>query len=186
MDWAELFNLENIITIIRGLLDGGILAWAAAMIVKWKNTRTLIEKSVKESVCENIGDVAGKAILSSVESAITPIYESIATKLTENNEAMAAVVKCIALMQQDTPESKVAILDELSKLSVCGNTQTNEEIKKFIVETTIKLKEEIENQISSLKLISESNQKIIDDSKEKNNEKETDKEVTNAYDGTSI
>lgn len=170
--------------IVRGIFEGGLLSFVAASIVRWKRTKKAIQDGINATVSEKLPEIRQQAVTTALDSAIQPLFNQILGLLTENNNALGTVVKCIVLQQQDTPESKIAIIELLSNLKICENKETNEEIKKFILEANEKLKKEIEEKLQSLNEISESNKKIIEDAST-TNEEEPDEEV-NTYDGTSI
>jgi hypothetical protein len=174
---------EHWVEIIRCIFESGLLTFAAAQILRWKKTKKNIEDSVQTAVGTAVPALTKETIQSLLTSAIQPLFVEIVGKISENNEALGTVAKCIALQQQDTPESKIAIVEMLSNLKICDNKETNEEIKKFILEANERLKKEIEDRIKSLNEISESNKKIIEEANENN--EEHDEEV-NTYDGTNI
>ena len=51
----------------------------------------------------------------------------------EMKKAMSIFAKCLALSQENTPESRVAILNELSELRI-SDAKTLEEVKSYIEE----------------------------------------------------
>lgn len=181
----EIFNYLSThwLEIVRWIFESGLLAFVAASIVRWKKTKKTIQDGINTTVINQLPELQKQAVTTALDSVIQPLFNQILGLLTENNDALGTVVKCIALQQQDTPESKIAIIELLSNLKICDNKKTNEEIKKFILEANEKLKKEIEEKLKSLNEISESNKKIIEDAP--TNEEEPDEEV-NTYDGTSI
>lgn len=167
--------------ILKWILDSGIIVWAASSIIKWKKTKSEIQVGIKNAVDDNVPVVAQNAIKIAVDSAIQPLFTQLVQNSKDQNDALSAMVKCLALMQQDTPESKVAIVEILSNLNICSDKKVNEDVKAFILETTERIKEEIEKAMQSLNDVSEKNKQIIEQ-----NEETEQNEVVNTYDGTSI
>ena len=174
---------EHWVEIIRCIFESGLLTFAATQILRWRKTKKTIEDSINTTVSNKLPELQQQAVTTALDSVIQPLFNQILSLLTENNGALGTVVKCIALQQQDTPESKIAIIELLSNLKICENKETNEEIKQFILEANERLRKEIEDKLQSLNEISESNKKIIEETSENN--EEHDEEV-NTYDGTNI
>lgn len=161
-DWENLFSLNNVFTLIKWVLDGGLLIMIARYFIKDKKLEKKVEDAVKETVNNVIPENTQKVILTTLENTINPLLNKILSDSEEMKEALKTLSKCMALAQENTPESRLAIIDELSKIKI-GDTAINEKVKKFIDESTLKIKEEFQNALDSLNNISENNKKILDE-----------------------
>jgi len=161
-DWEDLFSLNNVFTIIKWVLDGGILIAVIRYFVKDKKLAKKVEEVVSQTVKDIIPENTQQAVLTTLENTIEPLFNKLALDNEETKNALKAFAKCMALAQEGTPESKLAIIDELSKIKV-SDILTNEKVKEFINESASKLREEFTATLASINNISEANKKIIEE-----------------------
>lgn len=178
-DWKNLFTIENAITLVKWLLDGGILIALARYYIKDKRLEKKLEASVKDIISEMIPGQTQEAVLKCTEAIITPIFAELTAQNSEMAKAMNVFAKCMALSQENTPEARRAILDELSGLKI-ADVNTINEAKKYIEEVIRKVKLDYEEVMKKVNSIIEKNKENI----EQPNEEETVKKE-DAYDGTN-
>ena len=176
-DWANLFSVDNVLTIVSWAINSGILVSVVVYFIKDKKLSKKVENATKETIEKIVPEETRKTVVDSVEVAIRPIFEDLKANSTRVLQALAVFSKCFALMQENTAESRKAILDELTSLEI-GDLATIEQIKQYIIEQVeMKAKEYAENMANIAK--------IEEKNTEKANTKEEEEEVKK-YDGTEI
>ncbi len=180
-DWTNLFTVENIIHLIKWVLDCGVLVAVVRYYIRDKRLADKVEKSIKSEVDKIIPQTTKDAVVATIESVLAPTFAQIKADIVEVLRAMGIFSKCIALMQQDTPESRVAILDMLSNLNI-SDEKTLAEVKAYIEKLFSDHINTYNDIMSRLDSISEENKKIV----EENSAEEEKSEPAPIDDGTSI
>lgn len=180
-DWTHLFTVENVITIIKWLLDCGILIAVIRYFVKDKKLAKKLEQSVTEVTEKIVPESTKQAVLENTKELIEPMFKKITEDSTLTREIMAIVIKCMVLMQQDTPEAKIAILNEFEKLQGIVDLNSVENIKKYIDESVEKHNQVYQETLQKLKDIENYHKEIT---KAKNDKKTSETEVKD--NGTQI
>lgn len=182
-DWTNLFSVENIIIIVKWVLDGGVLIALLRYYVKDKKLEKALENKVQETISEIIPDATKETVIANIEKVITPMFTQLTADNVETKKALSVFAKCMALSQENTAESRRAILDELSGLKV-SDLSTIGDIKKYIEELVEKQKETYLETLKAIDQISESNRKIVESTS--TSEKEAQVNEEKSYDGTTI
>ena len=175
-DWANLFSMENVIVLVKWVIEGGILLVMARYFIRDKKLTKKVEDTTKNTLEEVIPDITKEVVVSTVEKVITPIVTNLESEMAVTANAMQTFAKCLALAQQNTPESKAAIINELSNLKL-GDNNSLAEIKLFIAKTIEDALNTKKETLKALDEIEKANKEII---KEEENTEE------NTYDGTTI
>lgn len=133
VDWVEdIFNLRNLIDFISWIFGGGILFAIARYFIKDKKLEKTIEDKVVEVMTNLVPGITKTEITNQMKGIIEPMFG----KVTENSSimmtAMGILMKGLVLMQQGTPEAKIALLDEFDKMKTLVDPQLVEGIKKYI------------------------------------------------------
>ena len=191
-DWKNLFSIKNILTIVTWLFDTGLLVLVIRYYVKDKKLEKKVEESTERILKEILPNMIGNSMEASMQKAIIPFFENASAHDEETRNALITFSKCWALSVENTPESRRAILDELSNLKVSDNSAL--EATKLYIEQMTKESEKKYNEVMKrLNDISSSNKQATlntgkeSELKEGISEKEEllEKEHVD-YDGTSI
>lgn len=189
-DWTRLFSVENVVTIVKWILDGGILIALIRYYVKDKKLEKKLENKVQSTINEIIPETTKNTVVATVESVITPIFTQLEADNVEIRKALSIFSKCMALSQENTPESRKAIIDELSELKI-SDCKTLDEVKKYIDNVIAEHEKAYREALDAIAKISENNKAIIGTTenvevKEEEETKEAKETEENTYDGTSI
>lgn len=187
-DWTHLFSVENVLVIVKWVLDGGILIAVITYFVKDKKLSQKVIDAVQEIIGKIIPEKTKETVLGAVKEEIEPLFRSMMANDVDIMKTMNVFAKCMALSQENTPESRRAILDELSNLKV-GDQNTINEIKKYIEDFVNNERKSFEDAMNNLNKISEKNSQIIEQNHEEENheeKEENEKDANKHYDGTSI
>jgi hypothetical protein len=165
---------ENVKEEIKAWLEKFLEPQQVAMIMTWityaatiigliykisqlAKQKSLSNENIKNLILSELGDKVDESVKNQLASAITSL-----TKTAERqNEVLSLLAKVCALSQENTPESRVAILDLISRLGVVDNSDiesAKETINKEVAEKKA-LEEETNNTVD----------KIIEEHKEEDN-----------------
>ena len=165
-DWTSLFSVENIIRVISWLLEGGILIAVIRYFVKDKKLEEKLEKATKDTVEKIIPDSTREAVLAMIREIITPMFSQLQADNTELTKAMSVFAKCFALSQENSETSRIAIIEELSKLNISDET-TLKEVRTYIEKLFADNLKAYEDTLAKIKEIGETNKEIIEEKEEK-------------------
>lgn len=171
-DWVEKwFSADKIAMYMSWLAYIGTIIGLAASIKRLKQSNNLTLKNVSDEVQNVLSKTIGDEVAKQFEEFMKPLLKG----QEEGNKIMSIFAKILALSQENTPESRVAILNLIEELGA---------IDISIIETAKKAVElEIKVQEAHKKEIEDKLDKIIKD--EPKEEKKEEPEVK-VYDGTSI
>lgn len=122
------------IKIVEWLVDAGVLAGMFGVWLKYRKYKHNTVEEVVGAVKTEVGTYTANAINSLSEKEIKSIIDSIKDLET----ATETIMKVLVLMQDTTPEGKVALLDYL------GSKTKNEDIKEQAEVEKEKIAEKIE------------------------------------------
>lgn len=117
-DWTNLFSVENVITLVSFLLNGGILVAIARYFIKDKRLEAKVEAKIEDVIKQIIPDSTKNTVLTTIEKFITPYFANIEAQFENVENALTVFSRCLALAQENTPEARIAITKELSSLSL--------------------------------------------------------------------
>lgn len=130
-DWTNLFSLENVVRIVSFLLSGGLLLAMVRYFIKDKRIAKNVEESVKSVCNEIVPETTKQVVIAQTKETLKPLFAQTTAYQEDIIRVLGILVKCIALMQEDTPDSRRAILAELANLNI-GDMKVVEDAKKFI------------------------------------------------------
>ena len=146
-EWlSKFFEPQQVAMIMTWITYIGTIIGLIAKCYSLAKQKTLTADNVKEAVLEKLGDKVDEAVTNQLSSSIVSI-----TKMIKNqNETLALLTKVMALSQENTPESRVAILDLISRLGVIDNSEIQE------------IKETINKQVEETKVAEEKTNESVD------------------------
>ena len=146
-EWlSKFFEPQQVAMIMTWITYIGTIIGLIAKCYSLAKQKTLTADNVKEAVLEKLGDKVDEAVANQLSSSIVSI-----TKMIKNqNETLALLTKVMALSQENTPESRVAILDLISRLGVIDNSEIQE------------IKETINKEVEDKKAAEEETNKSVD------------------------
>lgn len=133
-DWTNLFSIENVVTLVKWLLDGGILIAMIRYYIKDKKLCKSVENGAKQAVETIVPDATKEAVIANTKEVIEPMFKQFVEDSALGRQIMCIMIKCMTLMQENTPEAKIAILNEFEKLKGVVDLDSIAGVKKFIEE----------------------------------------------------
>lgn len=162
LNWASLLTLPNLMTILSWvvIVVGILVLYGLNRRYRKRGSTTLEE--VKKSLSSEIENVYGKELADSVSSlfdtTIKKSFESIDSRLAKVDSNNATLIRCLLVMQENTPEARLAVAKYLSELDVAEDSKASE------------VKALIEAEMAKYKAEAEAREKAIEDAKKTNGE----------------
>lgn len=143
--FESLFQPKNLILLIFAILS---LAEGTGLLVVIAKA-----KSTKEAVA--------KEVATATQSAYNTTLEGINASMKDTSEAVKILTRCTILAQEGTPEARLAIIDEMTKVQK-ANDNLADEVKDVINEGLEKMKEIQNNKIKAIEELEEANNSLVD------------------------
>jgi len=163
-DWTRLFSVENLITIVKWFLDGGVLIMLARYYIKDKKLEKNVEKNITENMNKIIPDVTKTTVIATIKNVVEPMFVNMQSEMIDMANAMSVFAKCFALGQENTPEARLAILQALQGLKI--SDQNILESTKAYIEDLVKRSEKTYQDTMAALTNIESNKKEAEAQKE--------------------
>lgn len=139
----SLFTVKNLVILISALIS--LLTGTSLLIVVAK-FKALKELTTKEVTAANQG-------------AYNQTLTNINNNMIETNTAVNTLARCMVLAQEGTPEAKLAIIDEITKLSETKD-KLADEVKDAINQGIAELKEAQNAKIKAIQELEEANNNL--------------------------
>lgn len=158
-NWEAIFSVENLLTFI---------SWAISLVLSSGFFITLIKnRKVKVKTQDEISATVKAANAESIINTVNEVLEKVLSKTlgkylekTDSlDESVKVLVKCFCLSQENTPEARLAIMEELTKLNQTQKDLTAQ-IKQIINEEIAKNKEIANSKHKTLEDLKAANEKI--------------------------
>ena len=143
-DWTNLFSVRNLVVLVSFILNGGILIAIVRYFVRDKKLAKTVEKKVESTVKQVLPDATKQIVLDTIKDLIAPYFSKIEANSEDIQNMLVVFCRCFALMQENTPESRIAITKELASLKLSDKsmiTAIEEKINDFIKQNSDKMAE---------------------------------------------
>lgn len=160
-DWKNLFTVENLFELLTWILTTFCSGGFFITLTKMKKIKSMTISDLNKGVNDNVNSNVSNAINSMLTNTLTPILKDIATSIADIKNVTQVLTRCTILQQENTPESRLAILKELE-----GIQKNQDDLAK-------KVKDIIDQEINKNNLLeTERNNSIEELKKEINNTEE--------------
>lgn len=158
-NWEDILTVENLFLFIY---------WIMSMFMSSGFFVTLIKnKKIKTKTTNEIANVIKEANELSIVETVNKVLEKVLgetfTKYLEKtdkiDETMRVLTRCFVLSQENTPEARLAIIQELTNLETNQQDLTNK-VKAMILEEISKNNAEVENKKKAIEALKAANQNI--------------------------
>lgn len=131
-EWLnELLEPQQVAMIMSWVAYAGTIIGLIYKLVKLAKAKTMTNEEVKKAIMEEMGTKIDESVRDNLASSIVSISKTI----ERQNEVLSLLAKISALSQENTPESRVAILELISRLGVVDKDdieKAKETIKKEV------------------------------------------------------
>lgn len=192
-DWTNFFTTENTFKIVFLAVLVGLLTTFIVYFYQYKKKLAKLVAQTKKEVLDVAPTVTQNVIVNTTKEVLEPTFAKISAYQEEIIRLIAALTKCTALIQENTPEAKRAVLDELSKLNV-SDTKVIDEVKENIDQYFKTKLDDYNNVVANLNKVIEKNKAIIEENNKKLEskvenkvvEEKIEKKVESKEDGTQF
>lgn len=158
-NWEDIFSVDNLLNFISWMIT--ILLSSGFFVTLIKN------KKIKTKTTQEIADMIKKVNETSITETVNKILEKVLgetyytylEKTDSIDETMKVLTRCFVLSQENTPESRLAIIQELTNLKTNQNELTDK-VKALINSEIAKNNEANEKKKAALKELEEANNNI--------------------------
>lgn len=146
----SLFTPKNLIILISAIIS--LLCGTSLLVVvsKFKNLKETVTKEVAQKT----------------EGAYNNTLDNVYKSIKDTNETINTLVRCTVLSQEGTPEARLAIIDEITKLQKT-NDNLAEEVKGIINDGLEKIKEIQNSKIKAINELEQANNNLLNENAEK-------------------
>lgn len=189
VNWSSLFTVQNLMTIGSWvvIVVGVLVLYALNRRYKKRGSTTLDE--VKSSLSSEIENVCGKemsdALSSLMNGTIKTTFDAIDQKLSTVDNNSAVLMRCLLAMQENTPESRLAVTKLLTELDTSEDKQS-EQVRKLIEEEITKRDADKEARAKALEEAKKLNNSWSEDGASEKSSETAPEEAPTGDDGTSI
>ena len=155
-DWEDIFSLKNLFTIISWVISLFTAGGLCLTLLKKQKIKAKTAEEISAAVEEVTKGETSKAVNAFMEKILGPSFDMFGEKLKEINEMCASMARCMVLAQENTPEARLAIIQELSKTNEKAQDLA-EEVKKIVHDEMSATEKEKQGKIDTLKDLEEKN-----------------------------
>jgi len=124
--FASLFTVSNLLNAVSWLISLLLSSGFFITLIKNKKIKTKTIDEIVEIVKETLGVENAKILREFLGNIIGPALDTITLKVDSTNDCMKVFCRCFVLAQDDTPENRLAIINELTKLNDNDENLTNQ------------------------------------------------------------
>lgn len=167
-DWEDVFTFENLAQIITWIItiffSGGFLT----VLLKNKKIQSKTTDDVIGITNNTIDSKFEQIINNFLENKLEPVLTKIDSKLVSTDDVCKTLARCFILSQENTPESRLAIINELTTLQKTSD-DLSKQVKAVILEEVEKLAVIEEKKKETIKELEETNNSINPEEIKNNN-----------------
>lgn len=156
---ASLFTVNNLLTVITWVVMGLFSSGFFLTLIKNKKLKASTINQVQTAVTSSVNTEVAKAINEFLEKTFKIVLNTITEKVDGTNECMKVICRCLVLAQNDTPENKLAIINELTNLNVDDEELTNK-IRGIVKEEQAKQQAKIVARDKAIEELKQSNENL--------------------------
>jgi len=153
LNWASFLTVQNLMTILSWV------AITAAVIIlyfinrKYKKRGSTTLEEVKKFLSAEIENVYGKEFAEKVgqvfDTTVAASFQAISQKLDNVDNNSALLIRAMLLMQENTPEARLAVTECLAKLHIAEDEESAK-VKALIESEIAKYKDEQDKRMKAI------------------------------------
>lgn len=151
--WEEIFSLENIFNIISWAIS--LVMGSGFLLTLWRSKK--LKYTTTNEIAAKVEKIVPESVQSVVVATFQPILDNIGGMVANIEEVCRTLATCTILMQENTPESRIAIVNKVT------------ELKKTSESLTAQVKNIINTEVANSVAIAEQKKQAIAELEEKNN-----------------
>ncbi len=157
--FSSLFTVENLIIVIYGAISIIFSSGFFLTLIKNKKLKSKTVAEVQDTVVDTIQTEENKILTKFLNSVIDETLQTINLKMDNVDECIKTLCRCFVLAQNDTPENKLAIIEELTKLPNNEEALSNK-IRSLIKEEQATQEAKVAARDKAIEELKENNKKL--------------------------
>lgn len=158
-NWKDIFSVKNLLTVISWVISLLVGGGFCLTLLKNKKVKSQTTADVLSTLTTAVDSTTGKAITDFLNDTFAPCFDKFGANLTDIEKICSTLARCMVLSQENTPEARLAIIQELSEAS--KKTETlSEEVKKIVQQEVEKNEKEKQAQMDLIKDLEAKNQAL--------------------------
>lgn len=158
-DWSQIFTLDNMLTFISWMITTLLSSGFFITLIKSKKIQSKTASEISGTIEVLINSKFGDMTENFLKNTVMPIMDKYNVNMEFMDKTMKAMARCFMLAQENTPEARLAIVEELTKLNN-NEKDLREEVKEIIEKEVAKSKEETAKLTQDLEDLKRANQEI--------------------------
>lgn len=158
-DWSQIFTLDNMLTFISWMITTLLSSGFFITLIKSKKIQSKTAGEISGAVELLINSKFGEMAESFLNNTVMPIMEKYNVNMEFMDKTMKAMARCFVLAQENTPEARLAIVEELTKLNN-NEKDLRDEVKQIIEKEVAKSKAETDKLSQDLEDLKKANQEL--------------------------
>ena len=142
--FEDIFTLENLIIFISFLLSTVFGSGLLLTLLKNKATNKQLAENIKEVINNETVKTINSVTSEFLEKRFGPAFEKVSDEMANLDQVARTMANCFLLSQENTPEARLAVAKELTKLSEVRKDLAQQ--VKEILEQQQKVQDEKEEQ----------------------------------------
>lgn len=160
--FASLFTVSNLLNLITWAVGVLLSSGFFITLIKSKKLKAKTVDEVVDVVKSTLKDENAKILLNFLKNLMKPTLDKITLKMDSVDECMKVLCRCILLSQDDTPQNRLAIIEELTKLQNNDETLT-EQIRSIVKQEQKAQEEKIIARDKAIEELKENNAKLVEE-----------------------
>ena len=115
--FQSLFTINNLLNVISWVISTILGSGFFITLIKSKKLKAKTIDEVVEIVKDILGVEVAKVFKDYLDNLIEPVLGTVTSKIDNINVCILTFCRCYALAQDNTPENRLAIINELTKLN---------------------------------------------------------------------
>lgn len=141
---SQLFTMENLFKVLGILFEVLIGSGLIITLLKNKKIKSQTSQEIANAVNAIMENKSAEAINTFLKDTFAPIFEKLNLKIDLVDETCKSLARCFILAQENTPEARLAIIQELTKIQK-SSEELAEQVRS-IINLEVSKNEEIQNQ----------------------------------------
>ena len=133
INWAGFFTVDNILNLLTWVMMLFLSSGFIISIIRSKKYKQITQQQIVETVTSVVDKVLDSKVKDYLDKTMVPVMNAYNLNISDISKTMTTLLKCFTLSQEDTPEARLAIADELTKLKN-SDAETTEKVKKIVNE----------------------------------------------------
>lgn len=159
--FEDLFTLKNLMTLISWAISLFMGSGFCVTLLKSKKIKAQTAQEISEAVQVATESEVSKGINAFLGEKFGPSFDELSKSLTDITTTCQSMARCMVLSQENTPEARLAIIQELSANSKKAETLADE-VKKIVHAEIETNKQAEQNKLDMIKELEEKNNSLGD------------------------